>query len=256
MIDNRPKADLNADRPVLAMTLNFVHAGLAEYLARLGFGCFVVDGEHGVLSDVDFENVVRAAELGGAVTLARLRVDDPLMQRYLGIGAAGFHIPQVASAAAARTAIDAIKFAPAGRRGLGSFRAADYGLSLGTWPHYMQRANENTLVVVAIEDPDGIAALPELVAMPEIDVVLIGTSDLSASLGVPGQTKHRSVTEIVDRAIATIRGAGKAVGLPASSAGEIRDVYDRGARFILTSVARALPVGVNELLAAMRELPR
>ncbi|MGD1067537.1 MAG: aldolase/citrate lyase family protein [Vulcanimicrobiaceae bacterium] len=254
MIDNHAKAALRADRPVLAITVNFVHPGLAEYLARLGFGCLVIDAEHGAVNDAVLENVVRAAELGGAITLLRLPVNDPLMQRYLGIGVAGFHVPQVGSAAAARAAIDAIKFAPAGHRGLGSFRAADFGLSLGTWPDYMRRANENTLVIVAIEDPDGVAALPELVAMPEIDVVLIGTSDLSASLGFPGQTKHPAVLEIVDRAIGTIRAAGKTVGLPASSAADIREVYDRGARFILTSVARALPVGTNELLGTMRGL--
>jgi 4-hydroxy-2-oxoheptanedioate aldolase len=256
MIDNHVKADLQSGRAVLAVTLNFVNAGLAEYLARLGVECLAIDGEHGTVTDTEVEHVVRAAELGGAVTLMRLPVNDALMQRYLGIGAAGFHVPQVQTAAMARAAIDAIKFAPAGRRGLGSFRAADFGLSLGTWPGFMQRANDNTLVVIAIEDADGLAVLPELVAMPEVDVVMIGTSDLSASMGLPGQTKHPQVAEAVAGAIATIREAGKVAGLPASSAAEIRNVYERGARFILSSVARALPVGTNELLGAMKALPR
>lgn len=256
MIENKTKRAIAAGRPVMAMTLNFVHAGLAEYCARLGFDCLVVDGEHGVVSDDELENVVRSCELAGATSLLRLPVNDPLMQRYLGLGIAGFHVPQVRSVEQAQAAIDAIKFAPTGHRGLGSFRAGDYGLAVGAWPDYMKRANDETLVVLAVEDPEGIAALPAIVKLPAVDVIMVGTSDLSASMGLAGQTRHPDVLKATNDAVALIRSAGKTAGLPASSVADINDVYERGARFILTSIARVLPVGSTALLSAMGELAK
>ena len=254
MIENRTKRTLADGAPVMAMTLNFPHAGLAEYVGALGFDCIAVDGEHGAVSESELENITRACECSGATLLVRLPVNDALMQRYLGMGVAAFHVPQIRSAAQAQAAIDAIKFPPLGRRGLGTFRANHYGLSLGSWPAFMQRANDETLIVIAIEDREGLAALPQLVALPAIDVILIGTSDLSADLGVPGQTKHPEVQAAVTRAIATIREGGKVAGLPAGTTAEVDAVYAQGARFILTSVARTLASSARELLGAVRAL--
>lgn len=256
MIENKTKRALAEGRAVMALTVNFVHAGLAEYCARLGFECLIVDGEHGIVNDDDVEHVVRACELAGATTLLRLPLNDPLMQRYLGMGVAGFHVPQVRSVEQAQAAVDAIKFAPTGHRGLGSFRAGDYGLSVGGWPDFMKRANDETLVILAVEDAEGIAALPGILNIAAVDAILIGTSDLSASMGLAGQTRHADVLEATNDAIALIRSSGKVAGLPASSVADIHDVYQRGARFILTSVARALPVGTTALLAAMGELSK
>ena len=256
MIENKAKRAMAAGRPLLALTINFVHAGLAEYCARLGFECLIIDGEHGIVNDDDVENVVRACELSGATTMLRLPLNDPLMQRYLGMGVAGFHVPQVRSVEQAQAAVDAIKFAPTGHRGLGSFRAGDYGLSVGGWPDFTKRANEETLVILAVEDAEGIAALPKIVKIAAVDAILVGTSDLSASMGLAGQTRHPDVLKATSDAVALIRSSGKIAGLPASSVADIHDVYQRGARFILTSIARVLPVGSTALLGAIGELSK
>ena len=147
-----------------------------------------------------------------------------------------------------------MKFTPLGKRGLGNFRASGFGVSLGSWPEYIERANANTFIKIAVEDPDGLAALPEIVKIPEIDVIFVGRYDLSASLGLPGQTSHPKVVEAYDNAIEIIKGAGKAFGMGVRSGADMKAGYDLGARYFLTSVSRTFPQGSSVLLEALKEL--
>jgi 4-hydroxy-2-oxoheptanedioate aldolase len=254
MIDNKAKRALAAGKPVMALQLNFPHSDLAEYLVRLGFDCLMMECEHGGFTDAQLQDVARACELTGAALMVHVPLDSVVLQRYLSMGVSGFHIPQIHSTEQSRAALDAIKFTPDGNRGTGIFRTREYDLSREPWPAYMKRANAETLVAMSIEDPKGIAAVPEIAKLPGIDIIHIGQGDLSASMGLAGQTKHASVEKLTDQAIAATLAAGKIAGLAASTPDDIRIAYKRGARFILTPIVRAIPIGTNALLETMREL--
>jgi 4-hydroxy-2-oxoheptanedioate aldolase len=253
-IDNRAKRKLEAGGSVLAITINFVHDGLAEFLGNLGYDVIIVDGEHGAVDDKDVEGFARACNLTGAPPLVRLPFDEHRIERYLGLGIHGFHMARVENASIAHKIVDAVKFGPVGNRGLGNFRAVDFSLKPGKWPAYIERANANTMIKVAVVDPQSIAALPEIVKIPEIDVIFVGRYDLSAAMGFPGETTHPKVTEAYDNAIDLILKAGKNVGMGARTPADMKAAHARGFRYFLTSVSRTFPQGANVLLEAIREL--
>ena len=251
---NRAKQKLRSGGVAVGITVNFVHPGLAEYLALLGYDCLIVDGEHGPIVDDQIEELARVADLTGAAALVRLPLNPDLVQRYLGTGISGFQVPQVQSVEEARTLVEAAKFPPIGRRGLGNMRAGLYGLAEGGFMRVMEDANRETLLMIQIEDRRGIAALPGILQIPEIDVVLIGHTDLSADLGYPGEVDHPEVIRAVDEIARQVNEAGKAAGLPASTPEEAQAMRGRGARYILSSVTKAISIGSRPLLQSIGSL--
>jgi 4-hydroxy-2-oxoheptanedioate aldolase len=252
--DSAAKRKLKSGGAVLAIQLNFVHAGLAEYLGRIGYDIIIADAEHGRLDHRDVEELARACDLTGATPMVRHPLDATVMERYLGIGVRGFQVPRIRSLGEARAVVDAIKFPPEGNRGLGNFRAMDFGKSLGNWPDFIARSNANTLITVMVEDSDGLAALPEIVKIPEIDAIMIGAVDLSSHFGVPGQTRDAKVVDAIGRGREIIKTAGKISAGGVDGAASLRAAYSTGIRYFVTSVSQALMHGSSELVTAMKEL--
>lgn len=254
MRPNRAKQKLLSGGVAVGITINFAHPGLAEYLALLGYDCLVVDGEHGAIMDDQVEELARVADLTGAAALVRLPLNPALIQRYLGMGISGLQVPQVQSLEEAQTVISAAKFPPIGQRGLGNMRAGLYGLAEGNLTRVMEEANRESILMIQIEDRRGMAELPEILRIPEIDVVLIGHNDLSADLGRPGEVNHPEVVSAVNEIARQVNEAGKAAGLPASTPEEAHAMRERGARYILTSVTQAISIGSRPLLQTIRSL--
>lgn len=97
----------------------------------------------------------------------------------------GISVPYVNTAEEAREAVKRVKYPPLGVRGIaGSPRACGYGMNRG---HYLQRANDENLVMIAIETPEGIKNLPEIMKIEDLDGIFIGPMDLSTSMGMMGQ---------------------------------------------------------------------
>ena len=112
----------------------------------------------------------------------------PILQA-LDSGAEGIQAPLVGSRADAAATVALAKYAPEGSRGLASVRALSYGL-VGSMAENVARANERSLVVCQIETVAGLDALDEICAVPGVDVVFVGPTDLGQSLGVVGERDH------------------------------------------------------------------
>ena len=168
----------------------------------------------------------------------------------------GFHIPQIKQCRAGAPSCRRREIPDRWERAdVGTFRASDYGAdALGSWPEFTKRANDETLIKVSIEDPEGFEALPGIVQVEGIDVISFGMNDLSDSMGLSGQRNHPKLIEAVDKAIATIVAAGKWPGLTTSSAADIPEAFRRGGRYLTTSVSKVLADGSGSYLKAMKEL--
>lgn len=230
------KEQLRSGGVAIAVTVNFPHPALMEFLCWCGFDALVLDGEHGVASEQKVEDLARVCEAAGAASVVRLPFDRAAFERFAAFGVSAFHLPQVKSAETVSSAAAALFFAPEGSRGLGNFRAGRYGFATGDMRAFMAKENSNKTLIVAIEDREGIGELDAVVANEAVDVVLIGTSDLANDLGHPGETRHAEVLEAVDHIAAVVSKSGKALGLPAKTPRDVAQVIDRGARYILTSV--------------------
>jgi 4-hydroxy-2-oxoheptanedioate aldolase len=205
---------------------------MMQLLARAGFDWLVVDMEHGPIS-VETAHAMIAATAGTPTApLARVPENLPwLAKTVLDAGAFGIVYPQVNTGAEAAAAVRAVRYPPEGQRMWGPFYApARFGLPI---PDYVRRANDELVTVVLVEHPAAVANIEEIVAVPGIDLAVIGTFDLSIAMGRPGQPDHPEVQAAVAQAERAILAGGVALGGVAGSPAQARQLADRGYRALV-----------------------
>jgi 4-hydroxy-2-oxoheptanedioate aldolase len=249
---NHTKAKLKAGQPVYGCFIRSADANLVELIAGLGFDFLVFDAEHGAIEPRDCENLVRAAELRGVSPLIRVTANTaPVILRFADTGAQGIQVPWVNSVADAESAVRAVKYSPRGTRGLATTRAADFGQKASI-SEYVAQANAETLVIAQIEGSDAVDQASGIARVEDIDVVFIGPTDLSNSLGHPGNPAHPEVQAAMDRIIADVEGANAALGIFVPNAQAARAWRERGARYIATSLEPILTSSIRNYLDAVR----
>ena len=252
MLENRTKAKLAAGEPVFGCFVRTAEPSLVEYVALLGWDFLVFDAEHGTLQPNQVEELCRAVEPRGVTPIVRVTTNDPpTILRYLDTGAHGAHIPWVNSAAEAERAVQSVKYAPRGIRGLAGSRASEWGLR-EPLSAYVERANRETLVVIHIETQVAVDAIDDYLAIDGVDVLFLGPTDLSQSLGHPGDTRHPDVLAALERVAAAVVGSDKVLGIYAGTADMTREWLDRGARYFTTSLEPFLRDGMTAHLENVR----
>ena len=238
MLNNPVKEKVSRGEPSFGVAIAWPAPDLVEFCGYLGFEWAFIDAEHGTIGRESCEAMVRACTLGGMVPVVRVpEINAATILGYLETGALGIIVPHVNSAAEARAAIRAIRYAPLGTRGAGSgTRAARYGLTQ-TASEYFAHANETILVQLLVEEIEGIRNLDEILAVPGVDVVGIGPGDLSMSMGFPGQPSHPDVQAAVLEAEARIVASGLALDAVVRDVAGALEVMQRGATMIAVSAA-------------------
>ena len=177
MAVNRAKEKLAAGGTVLVLNPNFPSPALAEHAGSLGFDVIFIDCEHGSADFERVEEIARAARAGGMTSVLRPWSSDPgLVTRYLDCGVGGIQFPHVDDAAAARAAVATVRDA----------RGTRFG---------------DTLIAVMIESVQAVADIDAIVAVPGIDVAVIGLADLARSLGHAGDPAYADVQTAVNRIV-------------------------------------------------------
>jgi 4-hydroxy-2-oxoheptanedioate aldolase len=250
MKPNGMKAKLLAGEPAFGVSVMIPSPQIVEMLGALGFDWVLIDCEHGTISLETVELMAMAAEASGITAIARPATGsaEHILQ-VMDRGVLGVQVPHVCTAEDARQAVEAVKYHPQGRRGLAAgTRPSGYGFA-GAMADYVATANRETLVCVQIEDEAAVVNVDEILGVEGVDVFFIGPSDLSQSMGHPGDPKAAPVRDAIESTLAKIRAAGKIPGLPASSE-TIRDIQDKGARYIYTHLTRLLAQGSADFLGA------
>ncbi len=246
---NRMKALFAAGKPALGCSMMFPSAPLVEMLGRAGFDWVLLDCEHGSLSLADVELMCMAADAVGITAIGRPRSNAAAdIQQILDRGVAGVQIPHINSAADARAAVAAVKFGPGAARGLAAGTRPDRWGMGAKMPDFAAQANAHSLVCVQLEHQQAIANAAEILAVEGIDVFFIGPSDLSQSMGHPGNPKAPPVAAAIKATLATIRAAGRTPGMPAT-AETLPEVLASGCRYIYTHLPRVLGAGAGDFLA-------
>ena len=252
MLENRTKARLAAGEAAFGCFVRTPEPSLIEYVAMLGWDFLVFDAEHGTLQPGEVEDLCRAVEPRGTTPMVRVTTNDPpTILRFLDTGVHGVHVPWVNSAAEVERAVQSVKYTPRGIRGLAGSRASEWGINepIG---EYVKRANRETLVVIHIETQDAVDAIDDYLAVDGVDVLFIGPTDLSQSLGHPGDLKHADVLRAMDRVADAVVGSGKTLGLYAGTVDMTKEWLDRGARYFTTSLEPFLRDGMRAHLRDVR----
>jgi 4-hydroxy-2-oxoheptanedioate aldolase len=237
---NTLKEKLKAGTPCLGAFINFPSPHAVEICGLCGLDFVIVDAEHGPMSIESTESMVRAAQLTGMTPIVRVAQNLPqVIVRYLDLGSGGVQLPMINTAQDAEAAVVAVKYHPEGRRGLAGTRAAAYGLG-APLADYVLEANRETMLITHVETLAAVDALPQVLKLDAIDVVFIGPTDLSQSMGFPGRPNEPAVQEVIDRCIAEIRAGGKAVGTVCRDGEQARQLIDKGVTYLAANVGAML----------------
>jgi 2-keto-3-deoxy-L-rhamnonate aldolase RhmA len=207
---------------------------IAKAMAVSGFDWLFLDMEHGVMSLEACAQISAAALDAGIAPIARVPNGEySIATRALDNGALGIVMPHVDTAAEAREVVNRLKYPPVGHRSMGGI-GPHYGLRAVSTGEAAQALNAANLTVVMLETPTAIDNAEEIAAVPGVDVLLIGTNDLCAEMGIPGDFGNEKVAEAYRRMIAAARKHGKFPGMAGVYTEQIMPRYiEIGARFIL-----------------------
>ncbi len=234
---NKTKAKLQAGQPVYGVIATSDDPQFAELCGLAGFDYYMLDAEHGLVDAAQAVNVIRACERTGITPLVRIGPKDPkLVLQYLDAGMMGIMMPGLESVDEVKMLVDAVKYAPLGRRGLGISRGSSYTAYVGiSASEYIAFSNAQTMVIPQFEDPSLIDRLPGMISVPGVDVCLIGPRDLSLAMGFPDGPSHPEVQGMIDRVVSVCRPRGVTVGITAATRADSAKQVSRGINMILTA---------------------
>lgn len=240
------------DRPLFGAFMNSATPRQVEFMGLVGFDWVVLDAEHDGLTLDRAYDLLIAADAVGLGTAVRTPANAADL--VLGFAEAGANMiisAHVTSAAEAESLVSSLSYPPRGTRGLAiDSRAANYGLTQTPAEYF--GAKTHAIAAPLLEDASAYDDLDAMLAIPEIDVFMLGLGDLSGSLGVPGDLFHPEVQSRVSKATAAILGAGKVILSSAPNAEGARAAADAGHRLIVTSNSNLLATASRDFLQDVR----
>jgi 2-dehydro-3-deoxyglucarate aldolase len=150
-------------------------------------------------------------------------------------GAHGVIVPMVNSAIEAKRAVEAVRYPPEGKRGVGLARAPGYG---SAFERYRQWLDRESVVIVQVEHIEAVNELKEILSVDNVDGFIVGPYDLSGSLGVPGQLSHPAMKDAMDRILSISAATGKVAGIHIvePDISDLQKGIDQGYSFVAYSV--------------------
>jgi 2-dehydro-3-deoxyglucarate aldolase/4-hydroxy-2-oxoheptanedioate aldolase len=176
-----------------------------------------------------------------AAAVVRLPWNDMVMvKRALDGGAQNVMLPFVQDADEARRAVAYTRYPPDGIRGVaGVHRASRYG----TVTNYLAGAADEICVIVQIETLAALERLPEIAAVPGVDSIFIGPSDLAASMGMLGDLNHAAVQDKLRDGAQLCRKLGKPVGIVGPNPDMVGKFLEYGYTWVAIATDMSLMVG-------------
>jgi len=227
-LENPVKKLLREGKIVVGQTITIPSADVATQAAQMGFDFLWIEMEHSPITLESARAMILATRGTRTVPFIRVPVNELwTAKRALDIGALGVIFPFCSTPELARQAVAACKYPPLGRRGSGP------GLAMLRWPApggYADFADQNAMVVIIIEQKQAVENIEEILAVPDIDVVFVGPSDLSYSYGARGK-QTPEVREAIAKVLAAAKRRNLPVGRTAGSPDELTANIKAGFQF-------------------------
>lgn len=235
MRTSRVLSKLRSGETSLGVTLHLTDPTVFELAGLMGFDAIWMDMEHHGYSLETAANLIRGARVGGTDVITRPGKGEFMrMSRMLELGAAGIMYPRCDSAAEAREVVRWAKFAPLGQRGFDG-AGADAPFLLTPMARYLREANEQTFIIIQIEDQSALDQAEEIAAVPGVDMLMLGPADFSILSGVPGEFTHPKVLGAYEKVAQAAKKAGKSWAAIAGTVETGRTMIDMGARLLFHS---------------------
>lgn len=240
------KAALREGRKQIGLWFCLSDPTCAEICAGAGFDWMLIDSEHSPNDPRAIQTQLQAVAAYPTHPVVRPPAGDPIViKQLLDIGAQSLLIPMVESVEQARMLVQAVRYPPAGIRGIGGARAARWGRA----SQYLHEADAEVCLLVQVETRAGVDNLEAIAAVDGIDGLFVGPADFSASLGHLGHWKHPEALAAIEGAITRIVAAGKPAGILALEEPAGHRFLELGATFVAVGVDTYLLAHATDGLA-------
>lgn len=190
------KEKLAGNKLTIGTWLTIPHQSVVEILSTAGFEWIVIDREHSAIDYGELQNLIGHIQGNGMEALVRVAKNDEVeIKHALDAGANGIIVPMITSKAESETAVNFIKYPTSGRRGVGLSRAQHYGIGFDSYKQWLE--NE-VIIIFQIEHIDAVNNLDEILATNQLDGIIVGPYDLSASMNKPGNFDDANVLTALD----------------------------------------------------------
>ena len=208
------KKKLNAQELVIGSWVNAVKDPIiAKIYASTGLDYILIDAEHSGQTLATLSEMCLMARESGIYPMVRpIEPNDlKLNGKLIDAGAMGLVVPHIDSAKQAQAIVNSIRFFNGGTRGYCAKSAASGFCKMSE--ELMHRSDEETTVVVQFESVAAIDQADEILAIPGIDVAIVGRGDLAHDMGLSGNPTDDRVSVQVERVYEAARRQGKVQGL-------------------------------------------
>lgn len=233
MKKNPVKAALAAGQPQVGTWMSLGSVFAARVMARVGFPWLTIDMEHSPIDWSEAGLLFGAIADAGCVPLARVpRGDHDHIKRVLDAGAHGIVVPMVNTVEEARDAIAAAKYPPTGNRSIGgALHALNYDATAGD---YFNHANDEILVILQTESPEGVENAEKIYSLPGVDAIFVGPNDLTWQMRPDDGSfpPPEEVESMLQKVLAAGRKCGTPVGLHVQSVEQVEARISEGWQFI------------------------
>lgn len=243
---------LASGNPVLGTGMFTREPFVAQTIYQTGCDWVWIDQEHTPVGNDSIGTICVQGRENGSAPVIRVPYSNPGdIKKAYDAGAVGVMVPQVDTPEEAAQAVQWAKYPPVGERGIAPYFAGYLGVSA---QEIMDNANTETLLLLQMESVEAYEYLDEILAVPGFEVLLVGPTDLSASLGVPGDIHNSKVENIMSDVAQRIKGTGKYLATTFADVGDCRRWLGEG--YQMMNVSSTLSLGTiqtMEIFAEMRE---
>jgi 4-hydroxy-2-oxoheptanedioate aldolase len=230
MRSNRIRDLWAAGKPALNCWITLPGVLSAEMLAHQGWDSLTVDMQHGHSDFTTMCAMFAAISTTNTVPLMRVAWNTPGdVMKALDAGAYGVICPNIESVAECESFVGACRYPPQGYRSFGPKRGLLYG-----GPDYVLHANDTVLAIIQIETKKGLENVDAIAAVPGLDMLYVGPSDLGLALGREARQNQTDpvVLEAIDKILAAAKRAGLKAGMHCTSAEYAGQMIARGFDFV------------------------
>lgn len=197
MINNSLKQKLCNNELTIGSWVTIGHPSVVEVMANAGFDWLTIDLEHTSIDLQTAHVLISTIQAKGMKALVRVSKNEEVaIKKVLDMGADGVIVPMINSQEDAVKAVEYVKYPPVGKRGVGLFRAQNYGLG---FEEYKKWVNDEVVIIAQIEHIEAVKNIDKIISTQGIDGTIIGPYDLSGSMGYPGDYNRSDVKEAIEQ---------------------------------------------------------
>lgn len=203
----------------------------AEALSNLPFDWFFIDMEHTEIPEFRLDSFLITLKTKPCLVRVK-KNEDVYIKKAMDAGASGVIIPKVSNQLEAKSAVQAFRTAPLGKRGVGLVRSNNFGFDLGD---YLERVNANSLLIVQIEDKAGVQNIGSILDVEGVDAVFVGPYDLSINLGAPNEFDSKNFVTSIDKIVSNCKARHIPIGIFEAKKERIKNLNAVGFSFFCIS---------------------